>query len=287
MAQAERAISAAGHVIADMADFPAADQPAAQVCESGCADVRCMWVLGTRYGSPVRDKTEVSYTELEFDTATAAGLPRLVFLLDNAAADVGIPLDAADRSKFGARQEAFRRRVQASGLVTQSFASPDQLGKLVERSLRELTAARGARSAAAGQRAAGVEHPGPQSGVHRPGPAAGGCPRPAGGRGKTMVQALQGLAGVGKTQLAIEYAHRFGEGYDVAWWVNAEQAGLIGDQFAALGAALGCVRPGAGVEVVRAAVLGELQQRGRWLLVFDNAENPADIAGGYPAPGTC
>ena len=86
MAEAERAISAAGHVIVDMADFPAADHPAAQLCAErvrGC-DVY-VGVLGTRYGSPVRDKPEVSYTELEFDTATAAGLPRLVFLLDTAA----------------------------------------------------------------------------------------------------------------------------------------------------------------------------------------------------------
>lgn len=53
-----------------------------------------------------------------------------------------------------------------------------------------------------------------------------------------------------KTQLAIEYAHRFASSYDVAWWVNAEQAGLTGDQFAALGAELGCAEPGAPSAVV-------------------------------------
>ena len=58
---------------------------------------------------------------------------------------------------------------------------------------------------------------------------------------RAVVQALQGMGGVGKTQLAAEYAHRFAGAYDLAWWVNSEQAGLIGDQFAALGAALGCV----------------------------------------------
>jgi Domain of unknown function (DUF4062) len=112
VAEAERAISAAGHVIVDMADFPAADQPAAQVCAEkvrGC-DVY-LGVLGTRYGSTVRDKPEVSYTELEFDTATAAGLPRLVFVLDTTAADVGIPLVQLIDHKFGDRQEVFRTRV--------------------------------------------------------------------------------------------------------------------------------------------------------------------------------
>ena len=139
VAAAERAVSAAGHVIVEMADFPAADQPPAQWCINrvlGC-DVY-VGLLGTRYGSPVRDRPEVSYTELEFEAATEARLVRLVFLLDTGAADTNIPISALIDREFGARQDAFRRRVEDSGLVTGSFSNPDMLGRLVERSLREL-----------------------------------------------------------------------------------------------------------------------------------------------------
>jgi TIR domain/Tetratricopeptide repeat/NB-ARC domain len=104
-------------------------------------------------------------------------------------------------------------------------------------------------------------------------------------RDTAVVQAFQGMGGVGKTQLAAEYAYRFAGAYDLAWWVDAERPGLIGDQFAALGIALGCLQPEAAAEAVRAEVLGELRERGRWLLVFDNADNPADVTGWLPGGG--
>jgi len=102
---------------------------------------------------------------------------------------------------------------------------------------------------------------------------------------RAVVQALHGMGGVGKTQLAMEYAHRFAGAYELTWWIDSEQAALIGEQFAALGAALGCVAADAGIEAVRAAVLAELRQGGRWLLVFDNAGSPGDLRGWLPGGG--
>jgi hypothetical protein len=139
IAKAERAVSAAGHAIVDMADFAAIDQAPAAVCEQrvrGC-DV-LVGIYGLRYGSPVRDQPEVSYTELEFITATEAAMPRLIFVINADSEELGLPAKALVDRDYGDRQDAFIQRVKDAGLTLQFFRNPDDLKGLVERSLREL-----------------------------------------------------------------------------------------------------------------------------------------------------
>ncbi|MET8578250.1 FxSxx-COOH system tetratricopeptide repeat protein [Streptomyces sp. NPDC005012] len=105
------------------------------------------------------------------------------------------------------------------------------------------------------------------------------------GRGTPL--ALVGMGGVGKTQLAAEYAHRFASQYEVVWWVSGENPATYRSQLASLPLA-----PDPSAEPGRAqgfrTVLDALRRgvRSPWLVVVDGADAPADLRDHLPSgPG--
>jgi tetratricopeptide (TPR) repeat protein len=95
-------------------------------------------------------------------------------------------------------------------------------------------------------------------------------------------QVLHGLGGVGKTQLVLEYAHQHPGDYAIRWWIPAEQPAAIGAHLVALARRLGITEQPEQAETV-AVLLDELGRRDRWLLVFDNAEDPRDLHPYWPS----
>ncbi|WP_433384635.1 FxSxx-COOH system tetratricopeptide repeat protein [Actinoplanes sp. CA-142083] len=104
----------------------------------------------------------------------------------------------------------------------------------------------------------------------------------------TSPVALQGMGGIGKTQVAIEYAHRFRNAYDFVWWINSDPTTFIDTQLSELGRELGL--PGGGTIADQARATLSALNRGatlpRWLMIFDNAEDIESVTRFLPSgPG--
>lgn len=93
--------------------------------------------------------------------------------------------------------------------------------------------------------------------------------------------AIQGLPGVGKTQLAVEYASRYAHEYDLVWWVPCGDVDAAYSSMADLAVQAGGadgVGETAGRDYTELFdVLRRHQRFGRWLLIFDGADEPEDV----------
>jgi tetratricopeptide (TPR) repeat protein len=94
-----------------------------------------------------------------------------------------------------------------------------------------------------------------------------------------LPRALYGLGGVGKTQVATEYAHLHRGDYDLIWWVAAEDPAEVRRSLVELAGEMKLPVSTDSSETIR-RVLDALNRResfATWLLIFDNAGDPASL----------
>jgi Domain of unknown function (DUF4062) len=130
----------AGLSAGDMQFFPAGDRPPALICEDAVRACQIyIGIFGHDYGSRVRERPDISYTELEFLTAMEekqrGNMRVFVFLLCDG-------VSAGDHDTPDGAQAVFRRRMcEDYGLTVKFFEDPASLELEVYHALRETRSA--------------------------------------------------------------------------------------------------------------------------------------------------
>lgn len=104
--------------------------------------------------------------------------------------------------------------------------------------------------------------------------------------GSRRAVVVHGLGGIGKTQLAIAYAKRFQNSHSAVFWINAKDTSTLMSSYASLAKQILLDHPSAPYLVSLGATTSadrtidavkswlSIRNNTRWLMVFDNLDNP-------------
>jgi tetratricopeptide (TPR) repeat protein len=288
--QVYRSLRRLSHDVIAMEDYVATDQRPLDKClEDVAACDLYAGIFAHRYGYiPTQGNPEGrSITELEYRHAQAKGKPCLVFLLDEAAPWPANSMDAfTGDGDGGVRIRALREELGRDRLVS-FFATAEELahkvGVAVTNQLKDQQVT-GQATVPSGR---GWTIPPPvRSFTGREEQLAALHAQLTGQGAATLVPttALTGMGGIGKTQLALAYAQRHRGDYTLGWWVPSETPLGMVTALAELGAVLGLPEQLPPAELA-ARTRDALGERSGWLLIFDNAPNPAAVADYLPGTG--
>ncbi|WP_329297786.1 FxSxx-COOH system tetratricopeptide repeat protein [Streptomyces sp. NBC_00659] len=93
-----------------------------------------------------------------------------------------------------------------------------------------------------------------------------------------VTQTVRGMGGVGKSTLVLHHAHAcLTAGHGPVWWINAASTATITAGLASLATVIDPLHAALPLDEAADWAVAWLQGRTGWLLVFDNAEEPADL----------